>query len=324
MRPFEPGDHHGHHDQYGHLAREGLGGGDADLGADVDVGTRIGGAGNRRTHHVADAVDEGPPRLGQFDGSQRVGRFTRLGDGQHDVVRMDDGVAVAEFRSVLHLYLDAAEILEEVFADHAGVPRGAARHADDAAGVQEPLLVVENAGEDDIRSLDVDAAADTVGDRARLFEDLLQHEVRIAALLQLGNVHLQFADVDLRFDVVEVDDAEGFVAVDDGDFAVVQVNHILDVFGNRGGVRGEEVFAVADADYQRAALAGSDDFVLVVAIQYGDGVGADHLVQRGLYRLEERAVVRCAQVVDDCTSTSVSVSLRNVYPLPISICFSTP
>ena len=74
---------------------------------------------------------------------------------------------------------------------------------------------------------------------------------------------------------------KGFVAVDDGDFAVVQVNHILDVFGNRGGVRGEEVFAVADADYQRAALAGSDDFVLVVAIQYGDGVGADHLVQRG-------------------------------------------
>ena len=78
------------------LAGEGLGGGDADFGADVDVGAAMGGAGDGGAYDVADAVEEGAFLLGELYGGQGVGRLAALADGDDDVVGVDDGVAVAE------------------------------------------------------------------------------------------------------------------------------------------------------------------------------------------------------------------------------------
>ena len=44
-----------------------------------------------------------------------------------------------------------------------------------------------------------------------------------------------------------------------GQFVVGQVDDLVGVAGQRRGVAGDEVLAVADADHQRAAQPGGDD-----------------------------------------------------------------
>ena len=193
---FHLGQHHRHHDQYGDLSGKGFGGGYAYLRSDVDVGSGVCRTGYRRADHVAYAVDESPLAFGQLDGGQRICRFSGLRDGYHHVVGMDDRIPVAEFRRIFDLYLDAAEVFEEVFADEARVPRRTARHEDDSPGIEEPLLVVEDARQHHVRALHVDAAPDAVGNGTRLFEDFLEHEVRVTAFFELRDVHLQLADID--------------------------------------------------------------------------------------------------------------------------------
>ena len=61
---------------------------------------------------------------------QRVGGLPRLADRQHDRVPVDDRVAVAELRGNIHLHRDAGDVLDQDFADHAGV-RGRAAGGDD-------------------------------------------------------------------------------------------------------------------------------------------------------------------------------------------------
>ena len=86
----------------------------------------------------------------------------------------------------------------------------------------------------------LDAAADAVHDGLGLLVYLLEHEMRIAALFELRDAHLQLLDVDPALVVVERDDLEGLVAVDDGDLAVVHVDEILRVLDDRRGVGAEE------------------------------------------------------------------------------------
>ena len=89
------------------------------------------------------------------------------------------------------------------------------------------------------------------------------------------------------------------MAIDDRNFAVVEIHHVLHVLHNRRGVRGEEVFAFADASHERAALACRDYFIVVGAVEHCDGIDSDDLVQCRLYRLEQRAPVLRVQVFDE-------------------------
>ena len=111
-------------------------------------------------------------------------------DGDHDVVGINHRIAVTEFRGVFYFDRNAAEILDQVLPDERCVPRGAASHEDDAPGVEKPLAVVHDARQDHVVRLGVDPAPDAVHDGLGLLEDLLEHEVRIAALFELGDAEL--------------------------------------------------------------------------------------------------------------------------------------
>ncbi len=289
-RAAQPADGQGDHSQHGDLAREGLRRGDADLRAHVDVAPRVGGARNGRSDHVADAEDEGPLPLGELQRRQRVGRLARLRYGDQNVAFADDRMAVAELAGILHLDGYAAELFEEVLSDQSGVPRRAAGHDDDAPGLQKALPVFQYARDRQPLAVGRYAAADAVCDGFGLLENLLEHEVRVASLLQFGDAHLELGDVDLRLAVVAADDAELLVAVDDGDLSVVEVDYLVGELDDGRGVGGEVVgFGARDADHQRTAPAGSDDLVRILAVDDGDGVGADDPVRGLPHRFEERA-----------------------------------
>lgn len=282
-------------------------------------------AGDGRSHDVADAEDECPGLAGQLHGGQRVGRLARLRHGDHDVVSIDDRVAVAEFRSILHLHGDPAYILDQVLADQRRMPRCPARHEYDAAGREEFPAVVDHARQLHLVRVGAYAPADTVYDGLGLLVYLLEHEMRVTALFQLRDAHLQLLDIDPALVVVERDDLEVLMAVDDGNLAVVHIDEILRVFDDRSGVRAEEKFPLADANGHRAALARGDDFVAVALLDHGDGIGAHDLPQGLLHGFEQRTAARGADVLDQvhehlgigAAAERVAVLLERVLEHPV-------
>ena len=78
--------------------------------------------------------------------------------------------------------------------------------------------------------------AHTVAKTCRLVENLLQHEVRETALLELS--HIQLYLLNLRRDVIvlQVNNLDFLVAVKRCHLAVVKVNHVRCIFGNRRSV----------------------------------------------------------------------------------------
>ncbi len=127
----------GEEEEGGELGGEGLGGGDADLGAGVGGDGALGFAGDGGSDDVADG--EG---LGAFGdelalGGEGVGGFAGLGDEEADGVGVGDGVAVAVLGGVVDVDGEAGEALDHELAGEAGVPGGSAGGDGDLGGGAE-------------------------------------------------------------------------------------------------------------------------------------------------------------------------------------------
>ncbi len=83
------------------------------------------------------------------------------------------------------------------------MPRRAASNDRYALGIDESLTVVVDSVERNEPALVHHTPPYTVRKRGRLFKYLLGHEMRIAALLKLGNRHLELLDVNLVLLIVE-------------------------------------------------------------------------------------------------------------------------
>ena len=70
---------------------------------------------------------------------QRVGGFAALRDGEQQRVAIDRRIAVAEFAGVFDFDRDAGEFFDQVFADHGGVPTGAAGSENQAVHLTQLL-----------------------------------------------------------------------------------------------------------------------------------------------------------------------------------------
>src|SRR3979409_2315883 len=130
----------GEDEEGGELGSEGLGGGDADLGAGVGGEGAVGFAGEGGADDVADG--EG---LGAFGdelglGGEGVGGFAGLGDEEADGVGVGDGVAVAVLGGGGGFYGQARQSLDHKFSGEAGVPAGSAGGDGDLAGLLEFLV----------------------------------------------------------------------------------------------------------------------------------------------------------------------------------------
>ncbi len=279
------------------LSGECFGGGDADFGAYVQVCAAVGGTGDGGSDDVADAIEESSLLLGQLDGRKGVGGFARLRDGDDDVVGMDDGVPVAEFGSVLHLNGYLAGLFDEVFADEGGMPGGAAGTDDDTAAVDELVAVVDDAAEENIFLGFVDTSADAGAQGVGLFPNLLEHEVGVAALFQLVEVHLQGDQLRSLLHVAEVGDVEQARAVHDGDFLVVEVDDLVGVFDDGSRIGADVEFRTAGGlvlaytDDEGTAFAGADNLVGMALLENGDGVCAHDVLKRELDGIVEVAFV---------------------------------
>ncbi|MPN34750.1 hypothetical protein SDC9_182244 [bioreactor metagenome] len=90
---------------------------------------------NGGAHHVADTEDECSFFPGQLHGCQRIGGFSRLGDGDDDIILMNYRLTVAKLGRVLHLHRDTGKLLDSIHAYLCRMPGGSTGGYDDAAGI---------------------------------------------------------------------------------------------------------------------------------------------------------------------------------------------
>ena len=179
------------------MTREGLCRGDSNLRTDVDVCSCIRSTGDAGADGVTDAVDECSLLLSQLDGGQSVGRLTTLRYGNHHIILRHYRVTIAKLRGVLNFAGNAAQTLEKLLADKSGMPRCATGYNHDALGTQQLLAVVNHGRKRHVVTLHIDTTSHTVVQTVRLLENLLQHEVVIAAFLYLAKIDVYRAYLQL-------------------------------------------------------------------------------------------------------------------------------
>ena len=203
QRSFLASDTEREHGKCYHLRREGFGGSDTDLRSHMGVTAAIAQTRDRRPDDITDREDERSFGLSELDCRQRVCCLARLRDGNDHIVLVDDRLAIAELRRILDFHRYLRELFDGVHSDQAGVPRSAASGDDNSLGVQETVFIIDESGEGDIVLAYVDASAHGVRQRARLLEDFLEHEMRVAAFFQLAQRELQSLDLRGLFNVVD-------------------------------------------------------------------------------------------------------------------------
>ena len=132
-----------------------------------------------------------------------------------------------------------------------------------------------------------DAAGQAVAQHAGLLEDFLEHEVAVAALL--GRLHVPLDGLDLARDGRKIFKPHDFVACRGcaDNFAVFKKEHLARVGQKGGNVRGNEVFAGADAENERSGHARGIERIGFVLAHEADGIGAVGLPEGGGKGLKE-------------------------------------
>ena len=282
------------------LRREGFGRRHADFRSGVRVDRAVGFAGRHAADHVADG-DAGRALALRFaQRGERVGGLARLRDDDRQRVGRDDGIPVAVFGSVIDLDRHLRELLDEIFPDQPRVPRRAARQdRDPLDGAQlrfGDLHLLEEHAAGVLRH----AAEDRLARGRRLLEDLLEHEVLVAGLLGHDRIP---QDALRRFGdrpAEEIGERHARGG-DDRHLLVAEEDDVARVAQNRGNVRRDEEFAVAQADDDRRPVPDGDDFFGIVGRDEHQREQAAHQQERPAHGVLEAVVFHLAldQVRDD-------------------------
>ena len=265
--------------QRGQLAGEGLGRGDADFDACQDWQGQIALARNGRLGHVHDGQD--PVGLAHHvaQGSKGVGGFTGLADEQRHGAAGDGRFAVAEFGRDVDFHRDACDLFEPVFRDHTGVE---GRAAGDQRQTLDLGKVDAGLGQGNFGASGVDVMGKGPLQHGGLLGDFLGHKVLVTGLVDGGRACLDLFARAVNLFASGIADLNAG-AGHDGPVAFVQIGDRVSHWGQRDGVRADEVFAVPVADRQRAAFAGGDQQVVftveqkaqrIGTVQLGDGRGS--------------------------------------------------
>ena len=163
---------------------------------------------------------------------------------------------------------------------------------DEAAGTQEPVAIEIDGREVDAIALvlgfnlqalvhSLQAASHTVFEALGLVEDLLEHEVREAALVEHIQIDIDLSDIDIDVLGLKVGDFHLTASLDADNLLIVDIHHMRGVFGNGGGIGGNEELIVigADANDQRAALASGNERVGLATVDEHNGVSANDLAE---------------------------------------------
>ena len=135
------------------------------------------------------------------------------------------------------------------------MPGGAAGGDDHAVHARQFIELAGHAVEARRAAVEVEAPARGHADGGGLLEDLLEHEVRIAALLDLLEVPRDLVDRLVHVGVLEI--AHGVAVTGEGDhLAVVEIDDPARMADDGGGVDGHLELAVVEHEQPGRPLTG--------------------------------------------------------------------
>ena len=318
----QPAEVQGQHRQHRALRGERLGRGHADLRSGAEVDAAVGLLGDRAADHVADAQRGMALALHLPQGGQRVGRLAALRDGEHQRVVVQRRIAVAQLAGVFDFDRQPGQGLDLVLAHQGRVPTRAAGGHHEAPHRAELLRREVQAAELGRGRVEVEPAAHGVLDRLGLLEDLLEHVVGVAAQVDVAGLEVERAGRGGRRGPESRWIDPQRVGREHGQLVVGQVDDLVGVAGQRRGVAGDEVLAVAHADHQRAAQPGGDHHLRPVAkddrqavgpLELRQGVAAPRPPAAGspAAAMSSTGGCRFRQLAIRWAMTSVSVAERN-------------
>ena len=301
------GQHPGQREQRHQLRGESLGRGDADLGAGAGVEHQFAGARDRAFRHVADRQRLVlPQRLRVLQRLHRVQGFAGLRDGDDELLRVGDDLAVAVFAGDVDRAGDAGDVLDPVARGQPRVIAGAAGEDLHRFHVGQHFGRIRTE-QRRFEAAEVDDAFQGVADRARLLVDFLLHEVAVRAQLQRGQRHVGDVHVTLHLRVLRIEHAHA-VAGDFGGVAFFEEDDFARCADDRGHVGGDEVLALAEADQQRAAHARGHHGRRIAPVDHRQRVRAVQFLHRLLQRTQQVQTLRAVMV--DQVGDDFGVGLR--------------
>lgn len=230
------------HDHADELGGVGLGGGNTDFGASVDVDTAVGEERDGGTDVVDNTNGQGTALQAVAESHERVSSLTRLRNEHTGVVTEDRSLAVEEIGGELNSDGDLSQLLKDTTDSHAGVVRSTASNENDSAASPDGGEVLTETTKSDGLVDGVETTTHSVDNRLGLLEDLLLHEVVEAALhdlLELDLKGLNGTDVRRAIVLVKAVNVEGAL-VDVGNVVVLEVQDLLGVLDDGGWVGGKE------------------------------------------------------------------------------------
>ena len=141
-----------------------------------------------------------------------------------------------------------------------------------------------------------------------LLVDFLEHVVAVFALVGGFGAVLQLQGLALHLAAFHVPDAHA-VAADLGDVALLQVQETVGHLAQGQLVGGQEVFAQAETDHQRAAAARGKDAVRLAGGDHRQAVGAVQFLHGGLERGGQ--VAHLVQLVVQQVDDDLGVGIRS-------------
>lgn len=237
------GQRQGKHDHADELGSVRLGGGNTDFGAGVDVNTTMGEQGDGGTDHVDDTNGQGATLQAIAESHERISSLTRLRDENASVITEDGCLPVQEIRCQLDGDWNFHKLFEDTAYCHARVVARTASNEDDSAASADGVEILAETTKGDNLILNIETTTHGVDNGFGLLEDFLLHEVIELALhdfLQLDLDGLDGTDVGGGTVVLlETVNVEGAL-VNVSDVVVLEVQDLLGVLDDGGGIRGQE------------------------------------------------------------------------------------
>src|SRR5258708_22379970 len=204
------------------------------------------------TEHVANGERFRTLLLGLPLRGERIRGFAGLADANRKCFRIDDGVAIAEFAAVVHLDRNLREALDHELAGQSRVPAGAASNDLYVGEISEYFLGDIHLVEENLRGIERHTGEKSVANGAGLLEDFLLHVVLVAALFGHDRVPGNMLDGSLDGVAIEIQDADALWS-EHRNVAISQEKHLPCVGQDRRNIAGDEILALAQANYGRRA-----------------------------------------------------------------------
>ena len=123
--------------------------------------------------------------------------------------------------------------------------------------------------------------------------------MRIPAFFQLAEVERHRLYFVRTLHILQIHHFQFLAATDNGYLPILQIDHLVRIFHNGGGIGCQEELIPADTYYQRAAFACGYNLVRILPIEHSNGIRTDHFLQSQLYGSQQVNAIRNLNVFDE-------------------------